>query len=516
MVEQNDKYHRRLFSEPVAKSAHKSLPWGMNDIRAGSLDDRGMPTKSYSISGDGSPSYLTPLQMGRQDLYELIPFTAVFGMQRKERTMERAFASYAADLDLMEAEQAAEAAHVPLSELQKAQRHSQSEFLLLDEFKIERVMLTTPLIFAVLVATMSQFIVGFNISVMNATSAVVFPGHSFTLWSLAVAAFAVGGPFGAAIAGKLADSRGRRGALLIDVWAFLFGGILQTFAIDMFSIIVARFIIGFASGISSVLVPIYLGELAPPSLRGTFGTLTQFALVIGILFSDLVAFVFSTELLWRVMFSITSIITLLQLLFAPFLLESPRWLLSRDPNSKRARVIIKKLRGMRYDYEVSTEANHYIAACRAQGVSDDTDTNGAFVEMFRDQDIHVLLLSCLGLQMAQQLCGINAVFYYSTDFFEGVISNPLVGTTLVGAVNVFATYIAMLLMDSCGRRTLLLISSGGMFLCCILIVVALLGFFDNTMALVAVNLYVSFFELGLGPIPFLLGMYNDARILPCD
>lgn len=327
---------------------------------------------------------------------------------------------------------------------------------------------------------------------------------------LLVAAFAVGGPFGASVAGKLADTRGRRGALLINVWAFLFGGLLQTFAIDMYSIIVARFIIGFASGTSSVLVPVYLGELAPPALRGLFGTLTQFALVIGILFSDMVAFVLATEQLWRVMFSLTSIGALLQLLFAPFLLESPRWLLSRDPNSKRARVIIKKLRGMRYDYEVSTEANHYIAACRAQELkgadcAGEQDEKGALAEMFRDKDVRMLLVCCLGLQMAQQLCGINAVFYYSTDFFKGIIENPLVGTTLVGAVNVIATYVAMLLMDSWGRRTLLLISAGGMFLSCAIIVSALIGIVNNLYALVAVNLYVTFFELGLGPIPFLLG-----------
>lgn len=473
-------------------------------------DTYGLHRRSISISGDGSLSYLTPLQLGRKDLYEVLPFTAVFGLQRKEREIERAYASYAADLDLLQAQQAAEAAHQPMSDLQKAHRKSYSELLLLDEFKIERVMMTTPLIAAVIVASISQFIVGYNIGVMNSPSKVVFPGHTVTLWSLAVAFFAIGGPFGAAIAGRLADTRGRRGALLINVWAFLFGGILQTFAIDMYSIIVARFLIGFASGTSSVLVPIYLGELAPPALRGFFGTLTQFALVTGILFSDLLSFLLATDHLWRYLFSITSVGAVVQLLLAPFLLESPRWLLSRDPNSKRARSIIKKLRGMRYDYEVSTEAMHYIAACRAQDMGSDASDSqggggGAFTEMFQNQDVRLLLVCCLGLQMAQQLCGINAVFYYSTDFFDGIIGNPLVGTTLVGAVNVLATYAAMLLMDSWGRRTLLLISSGGMFVSCAIIVFALLGILNNLYALFAVNLYVTFFELGLGPIPFLLG-----------
>jgi SP family facilitated glucose transporter-like MFS transporter 3 len=69
--------------------------------------------------------------------------------------------------------------------------------------------------------------------------------------------------------------------------------------------------------------------------------------------------------------------------------------------------------------------------------------------------------------IAQQFSGINAVFYYSGLFFEGVIDNPLVGTTLMGAVNVIATAGALLLMDRYGRRTLIMWSSAGMFLSCL-------------------------------------------------
>lgn len=92
----------------------------------------------------------------------------------------------------------------------------------------------------------------------------------------------------------------------------------------------------------------------------------------------------------------------------------------------------------------------------------------------------------------------------STSFFQGVIDNPLVGTTIVGAVNVLATYVALLLMDKCGRRTLILWSAGGMFVSCIVITLALLHYLNNTFALFAVNTYVSFFEIGLGPIPWLI------------
>lgn len=334
---------------------------------------------------------------------------------------------------------------------------------------------------------------------MNAPVKVVFPGHSTLVWSLAVAAFAVGGPFGAIMGGRLADQRGRRGALLIDTWTFLLGGLLQTIAPDMFTIVVARFIIGFASGFSSVLVPIYLGELAPPTLRGMLGTITQFAMVMGILVADLFAFYFATYSKWRFLFAATPCIALTQLILATFLLESPRWLLQRDPKSLKARYIIKRLRGLRYDHEVETEVGHFVMGGDAQKC--DTATQGSvFKDMWRQPKIRYLLLCSLLLQVSQQLCGINAVFYYSNIFFEGVIDDPLVGTTLVGVVNVVATWIVLFLMDRLGRRTLILWSSGGMFLSCVAIILSLRGVLSNTVALVAVNAYVAFFEVRNKPL----------------
>lgn len=455
---------------------------------------QGLP-KSYSVSADGSPSYLTPTQMGRQELYQQVPFTAVFGMQKQERMVSEAFASYAAELDIMDQK--------GLSEEEKDTRRSQASLIILDELEFDSNLVTTPLVFAIIVAAASQFLVGYNTGVMNAPEKVVFPGHSTASWSLAVAAFAVGGPFGAVVGGKMADQRGRRGALLLDTWTFLAGGILQTFALDMFTIIIARFIIGFASGYSSVLVPIYLGELAPPTLRGMLGTLTQFALVSGILVADLMAFPFATVHGWRVLFAVTVFIAVIQLICAPFLLESPRWLLGRDPNSLKARYIIKKLRGLRHDHEVETEVGLFVMGGAAQR-QEETSTMSTLGEMFNHSKLRILLISSLVLQAAQQLSGINAVFYYSTAFFDGVIDDPLLGTTIVGAVNVVATYAALLLMDRCGRKTLILISAAGMMLACVFIVLSLKDYFDNIVALVAVNVYVCFFEIGLGPIPWLI------------
>ena len=153
--------------------------------------------------------------------------------------------------------------------------------------------------------------------------------------------------------------------------------------------------------------------------------------------------------------------------------------------------------------KVETEIGHLVMGGAAQR-QEQTSTWAVLQEMIDQPKIRTLLLSALFLQMAQQFSGINAVFYYSTTFFDGVIENPLVGTTIVNFVNVLATYAVLFLMDRYGRKTLILWSSGGMFWSCIAIVLSLLGYLNNILALVAVMVYVCFFEFGLGPIPWLI------------
>jgi SP family facilitated glucose transporter-like MFS transporter 3 len=307
------------------------------------------------------------------------------------------------------------------------------------------------------------------------------------------------------LGGKNANAYGRRGAMLINAWIFLFGGLLMTFAPNVYWLIPARFIIGFASGYASVLVPVYLGEIAPPTLRGTLGTCTQFALVIGILASGLAAFPLATPTMWRYLFAGTPILAALQLLCAPLLLESPRWLLSKDPRSREAMVVLKKLRGFRSDEEVQLEVNFMqYAADKHKTRHSSAHSSGAMLDLQSNRSLRLLVACAIGLQVAQQLCGINAVFYYSTTFFTGILDNPMQGTTLVAFVNVLATWVALKMMDKHGRRELVLWSSGGMLLSTGFIILALLGYIPKLAALIAVVAYVSFFEIGLGPIPWLI------------
>ncbi|CAN0461176.1 unnamed protein product [Discosporangium mesarthrocarpum] len=84
--------------------------------------------------------------------------------------------------------------------------------------------------------------------------------------------------------------------------AYVIAGVTMSLSPDISSLIMARLLVGLASGISTVAVPIYIGEIAPPNLRGVLGAIVQFHLVFGLLMAVLLAFPLATEEGWSWLF----------------------------------------------------------------------------------------------------------------------------------------------------------------------------------------------------------------------
>ena len=82
----------------------------------------------------------------------MVPMTAVFGLQKKERSLSQAFASYAANLDMMGDEEK----YKGMSDAEKERYLSKASLMIMDDFELDRTVVTTPLIFAVFVAAMAQ------------------------------------------------------------------------------------------------------------------------------------------------------------------------------------------------------------------------------------------------------------------------------------------------------------------------------------------------------------------------
>ncbi|EDL14884.1 solute carrier family 2 (facilitated glucose transporter), member 5, isoform CRA_b [Mus musculus] len=163
--------------------------------------------------------------------------------------------------------------------------------------------LTLVLALATLIAAFgSSFQYGYNVAAVNSPSEFMQQFYndtyydrneenieSFTLtllWSLTVSMFPFGGFIGSLMVGTLVNKLGRKGALLFNnifsiLPAILMGcsQIAQSFEL----IIISRLLVGICAGISSNVVPMYLGELAPKNLRGALGVVPQLFITVGIL-----------------------------------------------------------------------------------------------------------------------------------------------------------------------------------------------------------------------------------------
>jgi SP family facilitated glucose transporter-like MFS transporter 3 len=358
--------------------------------------------------------------------------------------------------------------------------------------ELDAAIITKPLIIAVLVAGMCQFLIGYNTGVINASYDVIFTSHSTFQWSLAIGAFALGGFLGACLATNV-DTRGRANSLVAVSTLFLLGSLIQTSSSIILQFSIGRFNVGVASGLSTVLLPLYLGELAPPTLRGTLGTFTQFSFVSGILVSNLMAFQFVNEYL----FHLSVVVSFMQLLASLFLTDSPIWMLKNDPKSEQTQETIKKIRGLRYGHEVDTETNLIIHASHVQCCSNNDDI---LRKIIQDKTMRKLLICSLFLQVAQQFSGINAVFCYSSMVFDGLNVDALLGTSAVGGINVVATYLAMLIMEKSNRKTILLCSTGGMLLSTVPLILCMQGYLNKMLSVYFVVCYVASYAVGLGKL----------------
>ena len=92
----------------------------------------------------------------------------------------------------------------------------------------------------------------------------------------------------------------------------------------------------------------------------------------------------------------------------------------------------------------------------------------------------------------------------------GISDNPLVGTTLVGTIKVVATYVTLKLMDTMSRVPLMLWSVGNIPASIVILTLTLLSYFPKIVVVFGVMSFVSFFEIGLSPIPWLIvaGMFD--------
>mmetsp|Transcript_25050 Transcript_25050/g.34900 ORF Transcript_25050/g.34900 Transcript_25050/m.34900 type:complete len:610 (+) Transcript_25050:254-2083(+) len=367
---------------------------------------------------------------------------------------------------------------------------------------------TSRLVLVVFSVLMGAINFGYNTSVLNTPEHVIRSSLTHNSWvddfswAIIVSIFCIGGLIGSSIAPILLDTIGRKGFLLYNGIFLTFVLLFESLSISVMMMALSRLLIGISCGGTTVAVPLYLGEIAPVGLRGSLGTLNQFAMVVGILLAQILGKPLGYDPGWRVLLAIGAVFSSLQVLLSPFVVESPRWLVMQGEN-KKAKELLILLRNEREDSSIIK-----LELESMMEVSEQEKKEISVGILVRNPKLRLPFMIGIALMLFQQFSGINAVFYYSTGFFASAhFTDPYLGTVLAGAVNVVATGFAVELMDRAGRKPLLILSSIGMTISSCLLTFALVAspILDVDMGyleVVGVMLYVAFFEFGLGPIPW--------------
>jgi len=237
---------------------------------------------------------------------------------------------------------------------------------------------------------------------------------------------------------------------------YIVGAIGSAFATGVAIFIAARFIGGLGIGISTVVAPMYIAEIAPPKERGRLGGMFQFNIVLGIL----IAFVSNAllagigENAWRWMLGVAAFPSFLYALTCLVLPESPRWLLSKKGDREAGVQVLQQIQPNAPASEIAAEADQIIAASAKQVSSGH----------FWTHQLRKPIMLAILIAFFNQLSGINAILYFAPRIFEltGLGAKAaLLQSVGIGITNLVFTFVGLWLIDHLGRRTLLYVGSFG-------------------------------------------------------
>ena len=272
------------------------------------------------------------------------------------------------------------------------------------------------------------------------------------------------------IGGTLNKKCGRRFTILSASSIFTVGAVLMGAAWSYNSLVLGRIIIGGGIGLASLSTPIYLAEVASPSMRGTLVTINGLLICFGQFSAGMIDGVFD-EIDpadgWRIMLGLAAVPSIVMFVGFRHMPESPRWLVMEGRNDE-ALTVLKSIRES--DREANEELQEIITVCALMMVNGNDDANSnldnpfdygaddgglelnssmdpsnsegqilqiqstnrtvssssgaspSFIDQVKLMLAHTptwraLKLGC-GMMVLQQLSGINTVMYYAASIYQ--------------------------------------------------------------------------------------------------
>ncbi|MYM39785.1 sugar porter family MFS transporter [Duganella qianjiadongensis] len=319
--------------------------------------------------------------------------------------------------------------------------------------------LTGKLFFWAITSALAGFLFGFDTVVISGAEQTIQKlwGLSAGMHGLALGAALYGTVLGSLLGGWPTDRLGRRATLQWIGVLYILSALGCALANDVTTFIVARFIGGVGIGISTIVAPLYISEIAPPALRGRLAGMFQFNIVFGIVvaFASNAALAGTGEQAWRWMLGVAALPSVLYTLFCLVLPESPRWLLARKGDRAGALAVLRLIQPQCSEAELQAQAD---AIASASAIS--VQSSSGFWSWRLRKPIALAFL----VAFFNQLSGINAILYFAPRIFEltGLGAKAaMLQSVGIGITNLVFTFAGLWLIDRLGRRSLLYIGSVG-------------------------------------------------------
>ena len=326
------------------------------------------------------------------------------------------------------------------------------------------------------IVALGGFLMGFDASVISGVVGFLEVEFSLTKIQLgwSVSSLALTASLGMLISGPISDRIGRRPVLKTAAMLFAVSAVASAIAPNFQLFIIARMIGGLGVGAALIIAPMYIAEMAPPSLRGRLVSINQLNIVIGItaaFFSNYLILTLGQsewawsealhlgEWNWRWMLGIETIPALLYFFALFFVPESPRWLAIRGREDE-AREILGRVTSPEQARQDLLAVNESIEA--------EAKLGRVSLRVLFNPSMRLVMTIGISVAILQQITGINSVFFYAPMIFEssGIGTNSaFMQAVLVGLVNLVFTIIAMVLIDRLGRRLLLGFGLTGIAVC---------------------------------------------------
>ncbi len=368
-----------------------------------------------------------------------------------------------------------------------------------------------------LVATIGGLLFGYDTAVISGAEKSV---EAYLIRPLGLGAFAhgvtvssalIGCIIGGLISGIMSSRLGRKKALICASVMFFLSALGSACPEFLFftegestvGLLVAfnlyRILGGIGVGLASAVVPMYIGEIAPPDVRGRMVSFNQFAIIFGMLVVYFVNWGIArgqtiewiNDIGWRWMFASEAIPAFLfgSLLF--LVPETPRYLAMRSRDDK-ALAVLDKINGREKAMQTLSEIKESVKSAAGGRL-------WAYGKV-------VIIVGIL-LSVFQQFVGINVVLYYAPRIFEsmGVAKDAsMLQTVVMGLVNVVFTVLAIVTVDKWGRKPLLITGSIGMAVG--MVALAVMSYMDiiGIGTLVFIIIFTASFMMSWGPICWVL------------